>query len=41
MVDTILILGNGLILLWAKTKYEEFIEFTNDLSSRKKYIVKL
>ena len=40
MVDTILILGNGFdIAMGRKTKYEEFIEFTNDLSSRKKYIV--
>ena len=40
MADTILILGNGFdIAMGRKTKYEEFIEFTNDLSSRKKYIV--
>lgn len=40
MADTILILGNGFdIAMGRKTKYEEFIEFTNDLSSRKKYII--
>ena len=40
MAETILILGNGFdIAMGRKTKYEEFIEFTNDLSSRKKYIV--
>ena len=40
MADTILILGNGFdIAMGRKTKYEEFIEFTNDLSSIKKYIV--
>lgn len=40
MADTILILGNGFdIAMGRKTKYEEFIEFTNDLNSRKKYIV--
>lgn len=40
MADTILILGNGFdIAMGRKTKYEEFIKFTNDLSSRKKYIV--
>lgn len=40
MADTILILGNGFdIAMGRKTKYEEFIDFTNDLSSRKKYIV--
>ena len=40
MTETILILGNGFdIAMGRKTKYEEFIEFTNDLSSRKKYIV--
>ncbi|UNV67161.1 bacteriophage abortive infection AbiH family protein [Streptococcus oralis] len=40
MADTILILGNGFdIAMGRKTKYEEFLEFTNDLNSRKKYIV--
>ena len=40
MAETILILGNGFdIAMGRKTKYEEFIEFTNDLNSRKKYIV--
>lgn len=40
MAETILILGNGFdIAMGRKTKYEEFLEFTNDLSSRKKYIV--
>jgi len=42
MAETILILGNGFdIAMGRKTKYEEFIEFTNDLSSRKKYIVNI
>lgn len=40
MADTILILGNGFdIAMGRKTKYEEFIEFSNDLNSRKKYII--
>ena len=40
MADTILILGNGFdIAMGRKTKYTDFIEFSNDLSSRKKYII--
>ena len=36
MADTILILGNGFdIAMGRKTKYTDFIEFSNDLSSRK------
>lgn len=40
MADTILILGNGFdIAMGRKTKYEEFLEFSNNLNSRKKYII--
>jgi len=40
MTETILILGNGFdIAMGRKTKYEEFLEFSNDLNSRKKYII--
>lgn len=40
MAETILILGNGFdIAMGRKTKYEEFLEFSNDLNSRKKYII--